>query len=268
MDEIGINAKEDLNPTQGINNRLYWGNIGPFWKGVIIVVLLSLAAVATFRVENIIWKIIIFTVMGIGLIYALLMPLIVLPKRRNGHLVSIKEEYGGETMEPEERSRGFSSYVVWAGDYKGYPCEIEETFEGPRKKGVYHNIYKVKMEVHKQFELRKADLKHDFGNPDLISIIGIKFILRSRNHKNLITDWFFEDDKRTAKIVYFLEFMGDADIQGRWISIGVRSDNVTLVRSDFQTKHLSLIFDYLIHLGSELKELKSVKQMGGKPKMF
>lgn len=259
MDKGGSKLAE-IKHSEAINNRFYWGKIGVPAKILLVGCLMALAGVTTFLVKFLILKIILFFALVFGLVYAVLVPLVILPKRRAENLQILKDELGGKLHEPELRSRGFSSYVIWAGDYKGYPVEIEETFEGPTKKGIYNNVYRVKMELHKQFEMRRARSSHiDLNDPNYTNIMGIKFILNSRNNKELLTQWFFEDDRRLARLVTFFEFVGDADIQGRWISIGVRTDNVTPVRRDYNPRFVKEIFDYMIELGEALRDAKVIK---------
>lgn len=266
MDELEINSAGPLkpmnvfNPSEAISNKLYWGKLGIVAKGIIFILLVALAVITTFLVNNFVIKIFLFIALIIGLVYAVYFPFVLLPKRRQKNLERLKEEMGGEIHEPEERSRGYSTYVIWAGDYKGYPVDIEETFEGHSSKGVYHNIYKVKMEMHKQFELRRCTEKsRDASNPDLVGIMGIKLIITSRNNKPQVTEYFFDDEKKLAKLISFLEIVGEGDLQGRWISMGVRTDNLTVARADFEPQFVKRILDYLIELGEEMRELKVTK---------
>ena len=250
----------ELNPSEAVNNRFYWGKIGVPAKVLIIGLLIAMALVATLWVKAFILKIIIFIGIFIGTIYAVLVPLVILPKRRDENLQMVKEALGGTIHEPEFRSRGFSSYVIWAGDYKGYPVEMEETFEGAINKGVYNIIYRVKLELHKQFDIRRArGIAKDLNNPNYTNILGVKFLVGSRNNKDILIQWFSEDDRRLAQLVTFCELIGNGDLQGRWLSFGVRNSNVTLVRRDFNPENVKAIYNFLIEVGEQLRDAKFVK---------
>ncbi len=250
----------ELNPSEAINNRFYWGKIGVPAKILLIGLLVALALVATLWVKWLVLKIIIFIIIFLGTVYAVLVPLVILPKRRDENLLLLKEQLGGTIHEPEFRSRGFSSYVIWAGDYKGYPVEMEETFEGPLKKGVYHIIYRVRIELHKQFDIRRAmATAKDLNNPNYTSLLGVKFILQSRNNKDILIQWFTEDDRRLAQLVSICDLIGMGDLQGRWLSFGIRTSSITPVRRDFHPDHVKAVYDFLIEVGEQLRDAKIVK---------
>jgi hypothetical protein len=52
------------------------------------------------------------------------------------------------------------------------------------------------------------------------------------------------------------DIIGNGDVQGRWISVGVRTDNVTLVRRDFSVEAVYAILDYLVEFGEGIREIK------------
>lgn len=249
----------EFKPTEAVNNRLYRGEIKPGLKYLYVFLIFVVAVTLTFMTR--VWplKIVIFLIVSCGLLIYSLYPFVVLPRRRKKNLESVQVMYEGTISEAQQSSRGYEMNKIWTGIYKDFPVTMEETFEGSLQKGVYHNVFRINFELHKEFEIRRAgNTREEAMNPNVTSVMGERFVIKSLNHREKILDWLFAEPARVEKLVmFFVDYAGpNGDIQGRWLSIGLRTDTVTLVRNDFRPEHIQEIFDYLIELGLATKDIR------------